>query len=97
MDNLIKFGFIKRRGQAPLIPRERRRQNFDSLGGVVFWSKIATFQVVEMGVGSDWFAGGFLWKWHVNDLKAGGLTNNNYTPQNKPVESIIKNWYSNDK
>ena len=48
-------------------------------------------------VSESWFAGGFLWKWHVNDLKAGGLTNNDYTPQNKPVESVIKNWYSNDK
>lgn len=45
----------------------------------------------------SWFAGGFLWKWHVYDSKAGGLANNNYTPQNKPVESTIKNWYSNDK
>jgi hypothetical protein len=44
-----------------------------------------------------WFAGGFLWKWHVYDAKAGGLANNNYTPQNKPVELTIKKWYSNDK
>ena len=45
----------------------------------------------------SWFAGGFLWKWHVNDFKAGGLTNNNYTPQNKPVELTIKQWYSYEK
>ena len=43
-----------------------------------------------------WFAGGFLWKWHVNDSNAGGLSNNNYTPQHKPVEIIIKKWYGND-
>ncbi len=44
----------------------------------------------------SWFAGGFLWKWHVNDARAGGLANNNYTPQNKPVESTIKKWYNAD-
>ncbi len=44
-------------------------------------------------VPQPWFAGGFLWKWHVNDSSAGGLSNNNYTPQNKPVEIIIKKWY----
>ncbi len=43
-----------------------------------------------------WFAGGFLWKWHVYDSRAGGLANNNYTPQNKPVELTIKKWYSNE-
>lgn len=43
-----------------------------------------------------WFAGGFLWKWHVNDAKAGGLANNNFTPQNKPVEATIKKWYNNE-
>jgi hypothetical protein len=40
-----------------------------------------------------WFAGGFLWKWHVNHEHITGNTNNDYTPQNKPVEKIIKKWY----
>lgn len=41
----------------------------------------------------DWFAGGFLWKWHfIPD--AGGFQNNDFTPQNKPVEATIKKWYS---
>ena len=44
-----------------------------------------------------WFAGGFLWKWHVNDAKAGGMNNSNYTPQNKPVEEVIKKWYKPSK
>ena len=43
-----------------------------------------------------WFAGGFLWKWHVFDSKAGGLANNNYTPQHKPVEATIKKWFDNE-
>jgi hypothetical protein len=42
----------------------------------------------------DWFAGGFLWKWFHNYKDAGGSTNDRFTPQNKPAESIIKHEYS---
>ena len=42
----------------------------------------------------EWFAGGFLWKWFVNYSQSGGETNNQFTPQNKPVEKIIKHYYS---
>ncbi|MFL0353887.1 glycoside hydrolase family 113 [Xanthomarina sp. GH4-25] len=41
----------------------------------------------------DWFAGGFIWKWFHNHEKSGGEDNNQFTPQNKPVESIIKAHY----
>jgi len=40
-----------------------------------------------------WFRGGFLWKWHPNHSSAGGLQNNRFTPQNKPVEQIITDVY----
>jgi len=40
----------------------------------------------------DWFAGGFLWKWHV-DPKAGESENAHFTPQNKPVEEIVRKHY----
>ncbi len=40
-----------------------------------------------------WFAGGFLWKWYPNHQKAGGEQNNDYTPQNKPAEKVIRKWY----
>ncbi len=42
----------------------------------------------------DWFAGGFVWKWFINYDKSGGLENNQFTPQNKPVEKVIKTYYS---
>ncbi|TWO33333.1 glycoside hydrolase [Seonamhaeicola sediminis] len=42
----------------------------------------------------EWFAGGFLWKWYHNHEEAGGLNNSRFTPQNKPVEEIIKLHYS---
>ncbi|NQX91504.1 MAG: glycoside hydrolase [Flavobacteriales bacterium] len=42
----------------------------------------------------DWFAGGFVWKWFPNDSKVGGESNNQFTPQNKPAESIISEWFN---
>lgn len=41
----------------------------------------------------EWFAGGFLWKWNHPNAISGGKNNSDYTPQNKPVEEIIKSWY----
>lgn len=41
-----------------------------------------------------WYAGGFIWKWYIDNSEAGGLKHSGYTPQNKPVEKIIKQWYS---
>ena len=42
----------------------------------------------------DWFAGGFVWKWFHDYEDSGGKDNNRFTPQNKPVEKIIKHYYS---
>ena len=45
----------------------------------------------------DWFAGGFIWKWfHAHD-KVGGENDNQFTPQNKPVEKLIKKHFENQK
>tara|TARA_R110002049_G_scaffold264847_1_gene440982 strand:- start:2326 stop:3333 length:1008 start_codon:yes stop_codon:yes gene_type:complete len=41
----------------------------------------------------DWFAGGYLWKWFVKHEKVGGLEDNQFTPQNKPVEETLKVHY----
>ncbi len=40
-----------------------------------------------------WFSGGFIWKWHHNYERAGGEKNTQFTPQNKPVEDIIKETF----
>jgi hypothetical protein len=40
----------------------------------------------------DWFAGGFLWKWYYQE-GSGGVRNNDYTPQGKPVMSLIQEYY----
>lgn len=41
----------------------------------------------------EFFAGGFLWKWHFKE-NAGGLANTHFTPQGKPVEKIIASFYA---
>jgi hypothetical protein len=41
----------------------------------------------------DWFAGGYLWKWFIDHEKVGGVENNQFTPQNKPVQNTIQTFY----
>ncbi len=40
-----------------------------------------------------WMAGGFIWKWYRNHNIRGGESHNGFTPQNKPVEKVIRNVY----
>lgn len=41
----------------------------------------------------SWFRGGFLWKWHTNHPSIGGTSNKSFTPQNKPAQKTITDWY----
>jgi len=41
----------------------------------------------------DWFYGVYWWYWGTN-VKMGGLYNRGFTPQNKPAEQVIKDWYA---
>lgn len=41
----------------------------------------------------SWFAGGYIWKWFVEHDKVGGAENNQFTPQNKPVETTIQQHF----
>ena len=43
--------------------------------------------------GEDWFAGGFVWKWFIHHSRAGGFTDNRFTPQNKPAQEVIRDYY----
>ncbi|WBL22846.1 glycoside hydrolase family 113 [Zunongwangia sp. HRR-M8] len=45
----------------------------------------------------NWFAGGFLWKWHHDHDRAGGKQNDRFTPQNKLAENIVKMNYKKFK
>lgn len=40
-----------------------------------------------------WFAGGFIWKWFIDYENVGGKNNARFTPQNKPAENVIKEFY----
>lgn len=41
----------------------------------------------------DFFAGGFLWKWHFKE-DAGGVSDTRFTPQGKPAEQLIARFYA---
>ncbi len=53
----------------------------------------ATKAIMEEFWGEDWFAGGFVWKWFMNHADSGGVSDNQFTPQNKPAENIIRSFY----
>lgn len=40
-----------------------------------------------------WFAGGFLGKWHHDHPNAGGSEDSQFTPQNKPAEEVVREYY----
>jgi hypothetical protein len=54
----------------------------------------ATQALFEAFWSEDWFAGGFIWKWFHNYENSGGKKNNQFTPQNKPVEVVVKHQFS---
>jgi len=54
----------------------------------------ATQALFEEFWDEDWFAGGFVWKWFHAHNEVGGDKDNQFTPQNKPAEQIIKTYYT---
>ncbi|MEA1785581.1 glycoside hydrolase [Arenibacter sp. GZD96] len=53
----------------------------------------ATRALLEEFWSEDWFAGGFVWKWFINHAKSGGAQDNQFTPQNKPAEHVLRSFY----
>lgn len=41
----------------------------------------------------EYFAGGFMWKWHLDHENAGGKNNSMFTVQNKEAEEVVKLYY----
>ena len=41
----------------------------------------------------DWFYGLYWWYWGTN-VKMGGQYNRGFTPQNKPAQNVISQWFS---
>ncbi|MDP5157957.1 MAG: glycoside hydrolase [Flaviramulus sp.] len=65
-----------------------------SMKGVNFEAQNNTTQALfETFWNENWFAGGFVWKWFHNHDKVGGINDHQFTPQNKPAESLIKKYY----
>jgi hypothetical protein len=56
--------------------------------------KNATEALFKTFWNKKWFAGGFIWKWFHKHDQVGGELNHQFTPQNKPVEALIRNQYS---
>ncbi|HEA21059.1 MAG TPA: glycoside hydrolase [Pricia antarctica] len=53
----------------------------------------ATQAILEEFWTEDWFAGGYVWKWFVDHKKSGGEKDNRFTPQNKPAEKVLREFY----
>ncbi|WP_299361608.1 glycoside hydrolase [Winogradskyella sp.] len=65
-----------------------------SMGEVNLEAQVNTTKALyETFWNEKWFAGGFIWKWFIEHDKVGGEDNPMFTPQNKPVEEIIRNYY----
>lgn len=53
----------------------------------------ATKAILEEFWPEDWFAGGYVWKWFIDHKTSGGKKDNRFTPQNKPAEVVIREYY----
>jgi hypothetical protein len=51
---------------------------------------------LETFMSKDWVGGIYIWNWSADPMK-GGIGDNDYTPQNKPAEKVLKDLYSNPK
>ena len=69
-----------------LVDRSEERVNLEAQAN----AKRAIFQEFWQ---EDWFAGGFVWKWFIHHSMAGGPADNRFTPQNKPAQEVIRDYY----
>lgn len=83
-----EFGYRSKKGST-LKPWESGRE-----GEVDLTIQALAYEVLFENFWSEsFFAGGFLWKWFPQYNKVGGEQNNDFTPQRKPAEAIIKKYY----
>ncbi|MEP0214808.1 MAG: glycoside hydrolase TIM-barrel-like domain-containing protein [Cellulophaga sp.] len=74
-------------GEKPwLVDRNQTKVNLEAQSN-------ATKAILEMFWAEDWFAGGYVWKWFIDHDKVGGEDDNRFTPQNKPAELVLKQYY----
>ncbi|MDT7829235.1 glycoside hydrolase TIM-barrel-like domain-containing protein [Pricia sp. S334] len=53
----------------------------------------ATRAILEEFWPESWFAGGYVWKWFIDHKQSGGERDNRFTPQNKPAEEVLRDFY----
>jgi ppGpp synthetase/RelA/SpoT-type nucleotidyltranferase len=53
----------------------------------------ATKAILEEFWDEDWFAGGYVWKWFIRHKEVGGGKDNRFTPQNKPAQIVLRDFY----
>ena len=41
----------------------------------------------------DWLAGAYFWKWYPDHNSTGGDRGNGFTPQNKPAQRVLAEWF----
>ncbi len=73
--------------------KEPWKSHRDITGSNLEAQAILTQALYEEVWNEEWFSGGFIWKWFPNHKDAGGKNNNQFTPQNKPVQQVIKQQY----
>ena len=69
-------------------PHERRRRAPVDLQAQA-WSYQAAFEALW---GQDWLQGIYWWKWPTY-LEYGGPDHNGFTPNGKPAEDVVREWY----
>jgi hypothetical protein len=40
-----------------------------------------------------WFAGLYVWDWRPDHSRAGGITDDHFSPQNKPAQDVLRTWF----
>ena len=69
-----------------LVDRNQERVNLEA-------QALATRVLLDEFWQESWFAGGFVWKWFIHHDRSGGKEDNRFTPQNKPAQSVLQEYY----
>ncbi len=72
-------------------PHERRRGARVNLAD----QALAYRAIFESFWGKEWFAGFYWWKWPTY-LDYGGADHNGFTPNGKPAEKVVSEWFSKE-
>jgi hypothetical protein len=69
-----------------LVDRNQEQVNLEA-------QALATRVLLDEFWQEPWFAGGFVWKWFIHHDRSGGSEDNRFTPQNKPAQAVLQEYY----